>query len=213
MRSIFFKTSFLCFCVTLFHCNKNDEEYFQGKIIYKYHYTSDSLNADSLNLNRIRKSIFQFNLNNYQSTFIDNDTTTYFYISKINKCLIKINSNLQQECEDYSLSTDSILHFKVYDTDEKILGHNCQVLEFQGKYFWNKYYVSKDVKIAPSTYRKHEAYNWKFYGEKVDGGMILKLEHRFKNFTMYGEALLLSNLNTNERALQITPEEIASVCN
>ena len=213
MRSPILKFFICVFSCTLFSCQNQNKDYFQGQVIYKYHYTSDVLNIDSLNQSKIHTSIFKYDTENYQSTFINKDSTTYFYLSSINKCLKAINGQLQDICEDYSEATDSIINFRVYDTDEKILGQDCMIIEFQGLHFWNRFYVSKDSKISPNTYKDHKAYNWQFYGNQTHGGLILKLEHRFKTFSMHGEATYISNLKWNEKALDITTQEALSNCN
>ena len=213
MHNSLFKLLFCALGCFVFSCQNHNNDYFHGQITYKYHYTSNTLNADSLNSHRIHSSVFKYDQNDYQSTFIDKDSTTYYYVSAINKCLMAINSQLQNTCEDYSKATDSILDFKVYDTNEKILGQNCRILEFQGLYFWNRFYVSKDIQISPNIYKNHKAYNWQFYGNQAAGGLILKLEHRFKNFTMHGEAVSISEMDLNQKALDISAEAVLSICN
>ena len=195
----------------MLHCNiTKNTDYFTGQINYSYQYESSILNTDSLAQIRPKKSEFRYDLLNYQSIFFGKDTIAYYYDSALNKCLAVNKNNF--ECEDYSIQTDSIKSFKVYDAKEKILGQACTVLEFQGKYFWNRYYVSKELKIAPSTYNQHKAYNWKFYGEETDGGLILKLEHRFKDFTMHGMVTQIIPFPKGEKALQINKSVLSTHC-
>jgi hypothetical protein len=186
--------------------------YFTGEIAYDYSYESHVLNVDSLVKLKPYRSNFRYDLGNYQSQFIDKDTFTYFYSGSLNKCVSETNSQKNYECEDYSTATDSILSFKVYDTDEKVLGYKCRILEYQSKIFRNKYYVSTDLKIAPATYQKHLAYNWKFYGEQTGGGLILKLEHRFKNYVMKGIASGIVQQQQNYKALQVDEAVFNKAC-
>lgn len=189
------------------------QKYFIGQIEYKYSYEGVQLNVDSLTALKPDKSIFRYDINNYQSQFIGQDTFTYFYSGTLNKCISETNSKRDYECEDYSIPTDSIISFNIYDTDEKVLGHHCKILEYQSKRFWNRYFVSTDLKIAPGTYEKHLAYNWKFYGEKADGGLILKSEHRFKNYTMRGIATSLNQQYKYFNALLLDEKTISTICN
>ncbi len=203
----------ILFCLIFFlRCGGSKGKYFTGTLEYAYSYESSILNADSLAQVKFAKSIFRYDLNDYQSQFISKDTFTYFYSGSLNKCLSETNSRRDYECEDYAAPTDSILYFKVYDTDEKVLGHPCRILEFQSKYFWNRYYVSKDLKIAPNTYQKHLAYNWAFYGEKAEGGLILKLEHRFKNYTMKGIVTDLKQYGADFKALEKDAQVLKEIC-
>lgn len=197
----------------LFSCSSKKGPFFIGKINYDYTYESNSLNVDSITKLRPSKSVFKFDKYNYQSQFIISDTLKYFYSGKYNKCISPIAKSDKYDCEDYSIPTDSILSYNEYETDEKILGHSCKIIEFQTKHFWNRYYVATDLKISPDTFINHKAYNWKFYGEKSNGGLILKLEHRFKKFTMKGIATSIEVKKSDFNALGISNEEFLKNCN
>jgi hypothetical protein len=192
--------------------NSATTKYFTGSIEYQYSYESNLVNADSLRKINPFKSFFRYDVYDYQSQFIGKDTYTYFYSGKLNKCISETNSTKNYECEDYGSYTDSIISFKVYDTDEKILGHRCKIIEYQTKYFWNRYYVSLDFKISPHTYQKHLAYNWSFYGDKANGGLILKLEHRFKKYTMSGIAVGIQEFDETFKANEIPEKLFEETC-
>ncbi len=162
--------------------------YFAGQIEYEYVYQSASINADSLAKTRSRSSIFRFDGFNYQSCFIGKDTATYFYDGSSGRCLSRSGKLGKFECEDYSIATDSVLSWRIVETEEKVLGQSVCILEIQGRYFFTRYFVSREMKMSPFVWQKHLAYNWSFYGDKAEGGLILKLEHHFKNYTMFGVA-------------------------
>ena len=194
-------------------CNRNKEEkYFVGEVVYSYTYESNILNTDSLAKERPVKGIFRYDLNNYQSRFQGKDTFTYYYSGSLNKCLSQSGSSEKFECEDYGINTDSVISWKIYPADEKVLGQDCDILELQKKTSFVKYYVSREEIVAPATYQIHKAYNWDVYGEKAKGGMILKLEHRFKNFTMKGIATDLKKLNAKFKALEIDEKKMIELC-
>ena len=180
--------------------NKNN--YFFGQITYAYHYESETLDIDSISNLKPRIGIFRYDLENYQSQFIGPDTTTYYYVGRVHK-VAYMDKNGNYECEDYGFPTDSIITFKKYETDIKILGQPIKVLEFQSKLFWTRYYVSKDLKISPKTYKDHIAYNMSFYGHQTDGGLILRVVHKFKNYTMIGEVISLEPFEDEFSALQL----------
>ncbi|MBK7879673.1 MAG: hypothetical protein JNK69_06720 [Saprospiraceae bacterium] len=187
--------------------------YFTGKVEYQYFYESELLNVDSLKSIKPFKSFFRYDTMDYQSQFIGKDTLTYYYSGKLNRCLSRINTMIEYECEDYGVFTDSIINFRVYNTDEKVMGQNCKIVEYQTRYYWTKYYVSQDIILAPGTYRRHLAYNWSFYGKIADGGLILKLEHRFKNYTMKGIATHISMFEKSFKANEIDLSSIMKACN
>lgn len=180
-----------------------EENYFIGEVEYLYSYQSDTVDLDSLKNTKPVKSIFRYDLTNYQNKFIGRDTITYFYFSELNICISETNSQKDYKCEYYGIANDSIISFRVYDTDEKVLGHDCKVIEYQSKNMWNKFYVSKQLTISPNTYKKHVSDNWKFYGEKTGGGLILKIEHRFKNYIMRGIAQRIMPQKENFSALSL----------
>lgn len=203
---------FVSYFLLFLNSCSNQPHYFTGEIKYQYTYESNTLNIDSLIKQKPHESIFRYDTLNYQSRFIGTDTITYYYSGKLNKCVSQTNSRKNFECEDYSITNDSIISFKIYDTDEIVLGHRCKIIEWQGKYFYNKFYVATDLNISPATYKKHLAYNWKFYGEKTEGGLILKSEHRFKNYTMKGVAVSINKEPNNFNALKIGNEILEKIC-
>lgn len=192
--------------------SSSTEKYFTGTIEYAYSYESDSLNVDSLSKTRPAKGLFRYDTANYQSSFIGADTITYYYSGNLNKGISENNSEHNYQCEDYGVLTDTVIAWKLYDTEEKILGYSCKILEMQKGNSWVKYYVSNDLKIAPATYVKHKSYNWDFYGQKAYGGLILKLEHRFKHFTMKGVVINVSKKNNSFKALEIQEVLFGEIC-
>jgi hypothetical protein len=191
---------------------KSNQSYFTGTIEYTYTYSSNLLNADSLAKAMPAKSRFRYDLENYQSVFYGKDTTTWYYSGRLNKCIGKLSSQPDLTCEDYAAFTDSVLSWKLYDTDEKIMGYACRVLEMQTTHSWVKYYVSREQMIAPGTYRRHRSYNWDVYGEKTGGGLILKSEHRFTNFTMQGIATGIKQYGPDFTALELNQRLFSERC-
>lgn len=185
--------------------------YFHGSVHYAYSYSSETLNADSISASRPQYSTMFFENENYKSVFIGKDTSVYVYLAKENKCYGFYSDGMVEECEDYSRYTDSIISYKVYDSDTLILGEACFILDFQSKYFWNRYYISKNIHVDPRSYTKHHAYNWSFYGEKTEGGLILGTEHRFKNFTMIGIAKDILHVPNNQELF--STEKAMAYCN
>ena len=204
------KILLLCLIVLIGCSNQGKEEYFTGTVEYAYSYSSDSLNADSLTRTRFAKGVFRYDTINYQSHFIGKDTATHYYSGRLNKSISETDGNY--ECEDYGVANDSVLSYKLYDSDEKVLGYSCKILELEKKNSWVKYYVSNDLRIAPATFKQHRAYNWDIYGEKAGGGLILKMEHRLKKITLSGIATQINRADKNFNALEIDESELEKAC-
>ena len=203
---------FIYGCDNGFRFPEKKNTHFIGTIEYAYTYSSDSLNADSLTRTRPGKSILRYDTVNYQSKFIGPDTMIYYYSGLHNKSLSETNHQRNYECEDYGSFTDSVISYRFYFSEEKILGHSCKVLEIQKENSWVQYFVSDEFRISPSNYRLHRSYNWDFYGEKANGGLILKSEHRFKYFTMRGIATAVKVEPANFKALEIDEKIFSEFC-
>jgi hypothetical protein len=189
-----------------------DPDIFIGELEYSYSYSSDVLDQDSLRACKYRKSIFRYDLKNYQSTFIGKETVSYSYSGTSNLCISETNGKKNYECEDYGIQTDSVLHYAMYPSDELIFGHPCTILEIQSKYFWTRYYISQLLRIAPDTYKNHKAYNWAFYGKMTNGGLILKSVHKFKNHTMTGTITRLTERELPFKAIKFDEAFIDNLC-
>jgi hypothetical protein len=199
-------------CLFIVSCSSPDNKYFTGTIEYAYTYASDSLNADSLAKTRPSKGSFRYDTINYQGKFMGIDTMTHYYSGQFNKSLSRLSSLGNFECEDYSTFTDSVISWKLIDTDQKILGYSCRILEVQKKNSWLQYYVSNDLKVGPATYRRHASYNWDFYGEKANGGLILRSEHRLRYFTLKGIVTAIDRKNGDFKALEIDEKLFPEYC-
>lgn len=193
-------------------CIGTKQHYFNGHITYAYTYETERLNFDSLSRLKPEKGFFRFDQNNYQSRFAGKDTVTYYYSGALNKCLSKLRGSGKMECEDYSMETDSVTSWKLYSTEEKILGLDCDIIEIENSKSSVKYFVSKELRIAPGTYQNHKAYNWGFYASKANGGLILKIEHRFADFIMHGIATEVKNEAADFKALEIDEKKFMEIC-
>lgn len=191
---------------------KQESKYFAGTITYAYTYESDVYDKDSLARERPSKGEFRYDEQNYMSRFTGKDTMTYYYSGLLNKCVSVPGSGDDYTCEDYSAETDSILSWNLIDTSVIVLGEPCRILDLQKKNSAVRYYISRETRIAPATYNRHRSYNMDFYGEKSNGGLILKLEHRFKHFTMKGEATTLERMKQSFSALEMTDDKIKNIC-
>ena len=187
-------------------------QYFQGEIHYKYSYSSETLNLGYLESKRPKRGVFKYDLQHYQSIFYGPSITSYYYSGITNHAISSIDGAFDINCTDYGINPDSLLHFEVHPTDEKILGQDCMIVEFQTPNVYTRYHVSKSVFLAPDTYQKHLAYNWSLYGEQGKGGIILKAEHFFSNFTMIGEVSKIVPYENGERAWDITEDAFAQAC-
>lgn len=204
----------LCICL-LSNCTSADQDYFKGEIHYTYSYASNRINLDSTNQSRPVKGVFKYDSKNYLSQFINtsDDTTSYYYLSDQNVAVSKSPGLSPWKCTSYGIATDSVLSYRYYDTHLVIEGQKCKILEFTSRYGTNKYFVSQEMFLHPSLYKNHVAYNWKFYGDITNGGIILRLEHQFPGYTMTGTTNKLIQYSSNDIAFNIPENRLLEYCN
>jgi hypothetical protein len=203
----------LILLLTIIGCNNRiKKEYFTGEVFYDYSYESSTLDVDSLAAFRAAKGVIRYDRINYQSRFTGKDTLTCYYAASINKCLMQMGISANYDCEDYGVSNDSVLSSRVYPAAGKILEQECDIVELLKKNSLVRYHVSREIKIAPATYKDHKAYNWDVYGEKGKGGLILKTEHVFKHFTLKGIATGIKHGTAGFAALEMEEKKLDSIC-
>ncbi len=206
---------YLCF-VGLSACGiKNiptQKQLFLGRVEYDYTYTSALLNTDSLKKVKPHTGIFLYDTGHYESRFYGRDTVVYIYSGNANKAVSQTNGRWDTACEDYSVYTDTATAVRLLETTEKVQGSDCSILEFTGRYFATRYWVSKRFILSPAVYNRHNAYNWRFYAEHSGGGLILKLEHRFKQYTMHGVARKIVSGNDSHSAINKEAQQLLERC-
>jgi hypothetical protein len=110
------------------------------------------------------------------------------------------------------MPTDAILNWKIIDTDEKILGEAVKILEFSTSNIVNRYHYSLKHKVAPFNYDKQLAYSWKFHKELTGGGVLLKVEHIFKKFSITGVATKIETRNVADEEFEIDENRLKRHC-
>lgn len=191
---------------------EQSDGFFQGELHYHYSYQSDVHNLAYLKSIRPKISVFRFDSNNYQSTFYGADTISYYYNSHKNVAISSKNMIFEPDCQDYSINPEQRLSSKVYDTDELVMGYPCKVIEFETTNGFYRYHVSTEIFLPPPTYQNHLAYNWAFYGKQAKGGIILRMETRFRDFTMIGEITKIGWYRNGQKAWTISEKLLDQAC-
>lgn len=204
---------FVFIALHLFGCTAPESQNsFEGIIEYAYSYQGDSVNGDTLDAARATTGKMIYKGSKYKSVFIGKNTESYIYDNDTGLANFISSETDSIDCEDYTVQNDSILFFQIINTDEKILGEKVKILKFSSVYATHRFYFSLKHKVAPSNYDKHEAYNWKFYKEKADGGVLLKVEHIFKKMKMTGIATKLEARPVSAKEFEIDTSKLKAVC-
>ena len=185
---------------------------FEGLIEYAYSYQSDSLNIDTLRTQHPSSGMMIYKDSMYKSVFVANHKTETYIYNNAEGIAYDLSAEDSIDCEDYKIQKDSVLRYDIHETDEKILGHEVKILEFDTKYATQRFYFSTKFKVAPYNYDKHLAYNWKFYKEKANGGVLLKVEHIFKKFTMISIATKIEQKEIDPKVFEIDKSKLTTTC-
>lgn len=212
MQKHIFILSLLTLFIVLFISCGQAPSYFEGKIIYQYSYESETLNADSLAENRTASSEFYYQGARYKNSFIGKTIDRYIFNGDTGFSYHESSQTDTILCEDYRLPTDSVINLQIIPTKEKVLGYATQIIEIVGKFSTTKFWVSTTLKTNPDWYKSHQAYNWHFYLEQADGGIILKVEHIFKHFTMHGIATEVKLMDVPEKIFELQKDKILLDC-
>ena len=170
------------------------------------------MNIDSLKAQRPSKGKMIYKDSMYKSMFFGKDTAIYIYDNNSGISYNFSEKNDSIDCEGYKTNSDTVSRFEIMETNEKILGQKVKILEFDSKYATNRFFYSLTHKVAPFNYDKHLAYNWKFYKEKTNGGVLLKVEHIFKKFTMIGIATKIEAKTVSESEFVIDKTKLKNTC-
>lgn len=188
------------------------ENTFEGEIEYAYSYQSDTLNLDTLKAQRPTSGLMVYRDSMYKSVFIGKNTESYVYDNHTGVAFhLTVNSD-SIDCEDYTTAGDTVLNWEVKNTDETILGEPVGILEFSTPNATHRFYYSLQHKTAPYNSDKHAAHNWKFYKEKAGGGVLLKTEHIFKDFTMTGIARRIDVREVAAEEFEIDKSKLVDEC-
>lgn len=193
------KTLWLLLLLPIFHaCDSSDDsqpDFFEGKVTYKYIYSSDSLDVDSLADARPSHSRFFFRGDDYRSIFFGENVNEYVYFGGVGMGYSRQDTFGIFTEQDYKIFTDSVLSYRVIEEGGEEFGMPCRVIEIEGKYFKSKFHCAKNLHVSPGSYELHNAYNWSFLMGKAEGGLVLKAVHEFPTFTMRSMAVEVEEMD------------------
>ena len=156
-----------------FSAFKSNEDFFNGKILYKYtftdlqgndinsklvpylgseqHYFIDNKNYKSLNQNKLQQ-LYNSETNNYYF-FTDNNTAQKF---------------------DASKATSEKFNVTRIDKTEKVAGYDCKAIQIETDEAVTIYFYSPQVKTDKKVFARHSFGEWNKYLEETDGALALK---------------------------------------
>ena len=90
------------------------------------------------------------------------------------------------DCLDYGNNNSNST---IYSKNEikKVKGKDCLIVYQENDYAKSKHYFSKNLKINPDIYLNHKAYQWDELMKNGNGGLVLRSEHSYKDYTLIME--------------------------
>lgn len=199
-------------CLVFLNCKTEEVADFEGFIKYEYTYESDSLNVDTLKKHRPSLSLFYYKDSLYLSSFIGQSTDMYIVNGKTGVAYYLSGENDTIVCEDYTKQTHQIKNYNLLPSEETVLGYDTRILEIEMEDATTRFWVSTDLKVNPQNFKNHIAYNWFFYLQKADGGIILKMEHEYPTFTMKGLATQIQSMEVPDSKFHLPENSTIIPC-
>jgi len=156
-----------------FSAFKSNEEFFNGKILYKYTFTD-------LQGNNINSKLAPY-LGSEQHYFIDNknykslnqNKLQQLYNSGTNNYYYFTDNNAAQKI-DGSKATSQKFDVTRLDKTEKVAGYDCKAIQIETDEATTIYFYSPQIKTDKRVFAKHSFGEWNKYLEATDGALALK---------------------------------------
>lgn len=162
-----------------------ETHYFEGYKITKHYYESKRLNTDSLAAHNTSGSFYYYNNKYYKGySYSAKDTSIYVYNSDINQCLWYDKGDKSLQCMSYGEPLGPVLK-KAYEKPNrvKVKDLDCRVIVMEYEDHVNTYYVTDKYRYNPALYRNHVAFYYKKRMKMADGGMVMRAEIKYRNYT------------------------------
>lgn len=191
-----------------FSAFKSNEDFFNGKILYKYtftdlqgndinsklvpylgseqHYFIDNKNYKSLNQNKLQQ-LYNSDTNNYYF-FTDNNTAQKF---------------------DASKATSEKFNVTRLNKTEKVAGYDCKAIQIETDEAVTIYFYSPQIKTDKKVFARHSFGEWNKYLEETDGALALKyiMTNKKYGYIWTSTAIEISKLRLTAKDFSL-PEKV-----
>jgi hypothetical protein len=146
-------------------CQQNNEESFEGKVIYKNSYKSKISNVSDEQFTSMVGSRQEYFIKggNYKSLSNGSSFEWQLFINKDNKLYTKLNNSRSPISQDVAINTDSVLKTELNEGVQTILGYKCDELILHCKSGIQKFYFNSELSIDPKSFANHKFANWYEY--------------------------------------------------
>jgi hypothetical protein len=165
-----------------------DPDYFEGSLTFKNYFKSDRLSEDSLNAANGSIGTYLYKGAFYKGMIFSDDTLVYVYNGKLSKCIFYNSKDRTTYCMDYSVDeSERPKRTRVLKQPVNIKGHHCTVVETVYKNRVSRSYYTLGLKLDPDVYLTHAAYSYNKLMKLVQGGLLVRSEHFYREYTMISE--------------------------
>jgi hypothetical protein len=204
---------FLPFIALVFSSCMLESQPFEGKIIYKASYKSNSLEVSSEQWAEMMGTRQEYFIKggNYKSTFDGTFLQWQLYINKDNKSYGKMANAAEVVWSDAGVNTDSVLSVQLNKNVDTVLGYPCDEVILTCKSGVQKYYFNSTLKVDAAIYEKHIYGNWYAYLKEAQA-VPLKIVISNEEFTMESTAVEVKAMALSDSDFEL-PANVITIKN
>jgi hypothetical protein len=178
------------------------QQFFEGTLLYQHSIESKKLSVDSLKKVLPKASLYLYRAEFYKGYVFALDTTVYIYHGGLGICMVKASGDATVYCADYNKKIYEPQKIVVDRKQHNVNGYPCVMITSVFKNYKVRSWYHTGLKHYPEMFSKHKAYGYTKLMKAARGGIFVKSEIVYDNYTMTIELV-----NINER--QIPENEFA----
>jgi hypothetical protein len=177
---------------------------FEGKIIYKNHFTSKMKSYTDEQLEQLigTKQEYFIKGGSYKSFLNGMSVTMQLYDYKTNRIYNRTPKSDTLYWFDAFINTDDVTSFEIKKSAEKILGYQCDLIIMKTKTGTTTIYYNTKYKVDSKLYIKHNYSNWAFYITKTKS-LPLKTITETDSFKMESTAVEIKPMSLGSECFDI----------
>ncbi|MEP7322192.1 MAG: hypothetical protein ABI761_09740 [Saprospiraceae bacterium] len=202
--------SIIVITFTLLYFHVGSAQSFEGKVIYKNSFKSNSPGISDARLDSLYGNTQEYYIKggNYKSVSNGTFVQAQLYVNSENKFYSKTTNVDTFQATDASGNPDEVLNTELKKNVLEVLGYPCDELILTCKSGVQKFFFNAKLSIVAELYKNHLYGNWFAYLQLANA-LPLKMIVDNQQFHMESEAVEILPLNLEENAFQLAPDKRA----
>ncbi|HTH57915.1 MAG TPA: hypothetical protein VL728_17830 [Cyclobacteriaceae bacterium] len=180
---------------------------FEGKIVYKNDYKSNTASLTSEQLNTMMGTTLEYFIKggNYKTSTNGTFLQWQLFINKDNKLYNKIAISLSLLWNDGAVNPDEVLSAQINKGVTDILGYKCDELILNCKSGVQKYYFSSQLRVDAKLFEQHKFGNWSEVLSRTNA-LPLKMIVSTPQFTVESIATQVVPMKLDDKMFELPPD-------